>query len=71
MKTTRGMKPTTDTPRPYGDFREPEEERRPESFRLPVSICERLNAAAEKFECSKTFYIELALRNQFKKDGIE
>ena len=66
-KTTR----TTDKPRPYGDSREPQEERRPETFRLPANISEKLAAAAEKFEVSKTYYVELALQNQFRKDNVE
>lgn len=60
----------TETPRPYGDFREPEEERRSGTFRLPASTSEKLAAAAAKFDCSKTFYLELALKNQFEKDRI-
>ena len=34
-------------------------------------MSEKLAAAAEKFDCSEAFYVELALRNQFRKDGIE
>ena len=64
------MKTATEKPRPYGDTRPPEESRRPETFRLPASISEKLQLAAEKFECSKTYYVELALRNQFEKDRI-
>ena len=58
-------------PRPYGDIRQPEELRRPETFRLLESISEGLAEAAEKFDCSKAYYVELALRNQFAKDRIE
>lgn len=61
---------TDTTPRPFGDFREPEKEKRSESFRLDASTSEKLARAAEKFNCSKTFYIELALKNQFEKDRI-
>jgi hypothetical protein len=70
MSTTKKMKSATasEPPRPYGDFREPDQERRPETFRLPIAISEALAAAAQAFECSKTFYVELALRNQFEKD---
>jgi hypothetical protein len=67
MTTT---KTETAKPRPHGDTRKPEELRHPETFRLPASICEKLSAAAQKFDCTKTFYLELALTNQFKKDGI-
>src|ERR1700757_4055341 len=70
MTTTKTAKTEIAKPRPYGDTRKPEELRHPETFRLPASICERLSAAAQKFDCSKTFYLELALTNQFKKDGI-
>jgi hypothetical protein len=70
MTTTKTAKTETAKPRPYGDTRKPEELRHPETFRLPASICEKLSAAAQKFDCSKTFYLELALTNQFKKDGI-
>ena len=70
MTTTKTAKTETAKPRPYGDTRKPEELRHPETFRLPASVCEKLSAAAQKFDCSKTFYLELALTNQFKKDGI-
>jgi hypothetical protein len=67
--TTR-TKSESERPRPYGDTRPPDEAKRPETFRLPASISEKLEQAAEKFDCSKTYYIELALRNQFAKDGV-
>jgi hypothetical protein len=70
MTATKTTKTETAKPRPYGDTRKPEELRHPETFRLPASICEKLSAAAQKFDCTKTFYLELALTNQFKKDGI-
>jgi hypothetical protein len=73
MSTTKKMKTATaESPRrPYGDFREPEPPKQSETFRLPTSISERLARAAEHFDCSKTFYVELALRNQLEKDKIE
>jgi hypothetical protein len=68
MTTT---KPTKDKPRPYGDTRPPKEPTRMESFRLRRSISEMLHRATQNFDCTKTYYVELALSNQFQKDGIQ
>jgi hypothetical protein len=42
-----------------------------ESFRLRQSISGMLDRATQNFDCTKTFYVELALSNQFQKDGIQ
>jgi len=42
-----------------------------ESFRFRQSISEMLQRATHSFDCTKTYYVELALSNQFQKDGIQ
>jgi hypothetical protein len=34
-------------------------------------VREGVAEAATKFDCTKTYYVELALRNQFQQDGIK
>ena len=68
MTTTRSTK---DKPRPYGDTRPQKELTRMESFRFRQSISEMLQRATHSFDCTKTYYVELALSNQFQKDGIQ
>ena len=60
-----------DKPRPYGDTRPAPEVKRPKTFRFGPEFWDKLALATEKFDCSETYYVELALRNQFRKDGIE
>jgi predicted transcriptional regulator len=41
------------------------------TFRLSPETVRRLASAARASERSKTAYVEFALKNQFKKDGIK
>jgi predicted transcriptional regulator len=41
------------------------------TFRLSSETARRLASAALATERSKTAYVEFALKNQFKKDGIQ
>ena len=41
------------------------------TFRLSPETARRLASAARATERSKTAYVEFALKNQFKKDGIK
>lgn len=51
--------------RPYG------QEKTHDAFRFTADLKRRLKKAARKAGMTKTAYIEAALEEQFKKDGIE
>jgi ribosomal protein L20A (L18A) len=55
---------TTEEPRPYGQNKKPKTLRfTPETFR-------KLREASRRQGVSETVYVELALRDKFRKDGI-
>jgi hypothetical protein len=45
--------------------------KRPQHFRFTPDTVRKLEAAAREYGMSKTAYTELALKDRFKKDGIE
>jgi hypothetical protein len=45
--------------------------KRLKAFRLTPDTVRKLQAGAEEYGMSETAYTELALKNQFKKDGIK
>jgi hypothetical protein len=62
---------TKSKPRPYGDKEPPAQVKKPVNLRLTPDMIERLKTASAKFEMPLTRYIEVAIRNQFAKDGIQ
>jgi hypothetical protein len=43
----------------------------PQNFRLTLETIRKLEMAARGYGMSKTVYVEMALKAQFKKDGIQ
>jgi hypothetical protein len=43
----------------------------PQNFRLTPETIRKLEEASRQYGMSKTVYVEMALKAQFKKDGIQ
>jgi predicted HicB family RNase H-like nuclease len=61
---TKEKKPTEDKPRPYGQGK------RPKNLRFTPETLRKLAAAASREGVSETVYVELALKDRFRKDGL-
>jgi hypothetical protein len=48
-----------------------DENKQPQTFRFSIETIRKLAVAARETSRSKTAYVEFALKNQFRKDGIE
>jgi hypothetical protein len=49
----------------------PDENKQPQTFRFSMDTIRKLGVAARETARSKTAYVEFALKNQFRKDGIK
>ena len=57
--------------KPSSESSESDPVKTPQNFRLTPETVRKLEVAAREYGMSKTVYVELALKDRFKKDGIK